>query len=121
MVSKDVKINLGFQEIPWEMRWRWIKEVAAAVAFLHKRGIIHRDLKSSNFLIVKDSIKICDFRKATIATLAHGKALGSISTARWLAPECSAGVPVFDKKTDVFGMGMVIWEIVSRGITFFFS
>ncbi len=41
--------------------------------------------------------------------------LGSV---RWLAPETSAKVPVFNDKSDVFSLGMVLWEIASRKIPF---
>jgi serine/threonine protein kinase len=98
----------------------------SAVAFLHKRRIIHRDLKSPNFLVVNDKIKICDFGMATTASVASRtsivssstKSLGAVGTTRWLAPECTAASPVFNEATDVFGMGMVIWEIVTREIPF---
>jgi serine/threonine protein kinase len=57
------------QEISWNLRWRWATEAASAVAHLHQQGVIHRDIKSPNFVISKGSLKICDFGTSTISVL----------------------------------------------------
>ncbi len=41
-----------------------------------------------------------------------------IGSARWLAPETSSYPPIFDQKSDVFSLGLVLWEISSRQIPF---
>jgi serine/threonine protein kinase len=109
------------QEIPWEVRLRWVKEIAIAVSHLHTYKVVHKDIKSPNFLLVNNKIKICDFGMATTASVASRISSNDTQiagTMRWMAPECHAEDPVFDEKTDIYAMGMVFWEIVTREIPF---
>ncbi len=41
-----------------------------------------------------------------------------LGSARWLAPETSSDPPVVDQKSDIFSLGVVLWEIASRKIPF---
>lgn len=92
---------------------KWALEAARAIQHLHNNDVMHRDVKSTNFLIMEDwTLKLCDFGLTKTdgshtKTTAQGR--GSY---RWMAPE------VFDnivsKKSDIFSLGAVIWELLSR-------
>jgi serine/threonine protein kinase len=105
---------------------RWAREAATAVAFLHSCKLLHRDIKSPNFLLVKNEIKITDFGMSTAAGIAstnsskHAQQAreNTAGSVRWMAPETTAASPAFSEKSDVFGLGMVFWEIASREIPF---
>lgn len=99
-------------------------QAATAVAYLHKRGILHRDLKSPNFLIVKGELKVADFGMSAAIQIASSSLVSSkrktesVGSARWLAPETTARKPVFSQKSDIFSLGLVMWEIQSRELPF---
>jgi serine/threonine protein kinase len=103
---------------------RWAREAATAVAFLHSCKLLHRDIKSPNFLLVKNEIKITDFGMTTAAGIASTNSSKriplreNVGSVRWLAPETTAGNPAFSEKSDVFGLGMVFWELAAREIPF---
>jgi serine/threonine protein kinase len=111
------------QEIPWGLRWQWGLEAASALSFLHSKGIIHRDIKSPNFLVVEGKLKMTDFgvsvptALSSIATRTVANEVG-VGSVRWAAPESIARKPVVDKKSDVYALGIVLWEIASRQIPF---
>ena len=61
--------------------------------YLHKRDIIHRDLKSANLLLTKSgSVKVADFGLARTEAQDHANMTAETGTVRWMAPEVSARV-----------------------------
>src|SRR6266511_4451531 len=103
-------------------------QVASALAAAHQAGIVHRDIKPENIMLRPDGyVKVLDFGIAKLAeeelpaatadgtgsvTLAQTN-LGSIlGTARYMSPEQACGVQV-DKRTDIWSLGVVIYEMVT--------
>ena len=63
-------------------------EVASAVAYLHKRGIIHGDIKANNVLISNDNhAKLCDFGLSKFCNTCTTSMLRGAGSLRWQAPE----------------------------------
>jgi serine/threonine protein kinase len=90
-------------------------QVAGALAALHGAGIVHRDVKPSNLMLVRDHVKLVDFG---IARTAHGGArltrTGSfVGTAGYMAPEQARGDTDVDERADVFALGCVLYECLS--------
>jgi len=112
---KDNKLN-----IPWKTRIEVAKQLAGAMAYLHKKGIIHRDLKSHNMLVGEGwRIKVCDFGLARPIE-EKGKEEGNsnllktiVGTNEWMAPEVMMGMS-YDAKCDVFSYAMVLFELITR-------
>ena len=78
---------------------------------LHRRNIIHRDVKSDNILVSKDgSIKLADFGLATQLTLESKKRTTDKGTLHWTAPEIISGKP-YGEKVDSWSFGIFVYEL----------
>jgi beta-lactam-binding protein with PASTA domain/tRNA A-37 threonylcarbamoyl transferase component Bud32 len=89
-------------------------EVAAALGYAHRQGVIHRDVKPGNVLIANDgTVKVADFgiarAKADESLTQTGAVMG---TATYFSPEQAQGENV-DSRSDVYSLGVVLYEAVS--------
>jgi serine/threonine protein kinase len=88
--------------------------VADALAHVHARKLVHRDVKPANVLLGKDgSVKLTDFGIARLVDAAKVTSTGlMVGTASYLAPEQVAGEPV-GPATDVYALGLVLLEALT--------
>ena len=89
-------------------------QVGYALAFAHRHGIVHRDVKPQNVLVSGDgTAKITDFGIARSLELSAVTEAGTVlGTSRYIAPEQASGAPV-GPYTDVYSLGVVLYELLT--------
>jgi len=106
-----------------EARVKLMQQVCEAVQHAHMKGVIHRDLKPSNILVElvdkRPLVKVIDFGVAkalssplTEATL-HTQAGAMVGTPEYMSPEQARGSSDIDTRTDVYSLGVVLYEVLT--------
>ena len=97
---------------------KWIipilREVAEAIYWVHKEGIIHRDIKCANVLVTEAGlVQLCDFGVAGIVESKLDKRTTFIGTLNWMAPELFDPVPSYSTPVDIWAFGSLVYELAS--------
>lgn len=102
-------------KLPWEEALEITMQIAKALEHAHEAGIVHRDLKPANLLVAKAGlIKLTDFGIARDTTATALTAAGkTVGTYAYMAPEQIRGKPPVDKKTDLYALGCVLFEMIA--------
>jgi WD40 repeat protein/tetratricopeptide (TPR) repeat protein len=108
------------QNLGAHARLELLARVCDAVQHAHERGIIHRDLKPGNILVDETGQpKVLDFgvaratdadRKTSLARTLDGQLMG---TPAYMSPEQVVANPALDQRTDVYALGVILFELLS--------
>jgi len=93
-----------------------VREVADALAYAHRQGIVHRDIKPENVLLSEGHAVVTDFGIAKALLSAGGQELTRtgypVGTPGYMSPEQAAGRSDLDARTDVFSLACVAYELL---------
>ena len=91
------------------------REMAEALGYAHKRGIVHRDIKPANVMLGEGHALVADFGIARATD--DGRALTqtglAVGTPQYMSPEQAAGEPDVDARADVYAVGAVLYEMLT--------
>jgi len=97
-----------------------LRDVARALAYAHRQGIVHRDIKPENVLLAEGVAMVADFgvaRALSAATTLAGDVLTQvgmqIGTPAYMAPEQAAGDPDVDFRADLYAFGVMAYELLA--------
>eukprot|EP01094_Clydonella_sp_ATCC50884_P006604 TRINITY_DN1582_c0_g1_i1.p1 TRINITY_DN1582_c0_g1~~TRINITY_DN1582_c0_g1_i1.p1 ORF type:complete len:460 (+),score=84.46 TRINITY_DN1582_c0_g1_i1:146-1381(+) len=97
---------------PWKTLVRWCTEAASGLAYLHGENIVHRDVKTNNMLISESgTLKVGDFG---LARIRQGDQMSQVGNWACMAPEMLRSESDYDEKVDVYGYGIMVWEVITR-------
>ena len=105
-------------QLPVEEAIRIATEVAGALDYAHRHGVIHRDIKPENILLHDGSAMVADFGIALAASRSDsGSRLTetgmSLGTPHYMSPEQAMGEREITAKSDVYALGCVVYEMLS--------
>ncbi|KAI0553714.1 putative serine/threonine protein kinase [Xylaria curta] len=103
---------------PGGLQEKWIipilREVSVAIHWVHKQGIIHRDIKCANVLITEvGGVQLCDFGVAGMVETKFDKRTTFIGTLHWMAPELFDQNAQYGTEVDIWAFGSMVYEIAS--------
>jgi len=109
-LSKYLIKNRG--KIVFREKMKLLLNIARGMAYLHAKGIIHRDLKCDNVLIDTNMVpKITDFGVSTLVQHQRAVRTLNVGTSCYMAPECVLDEN-YNEKCDVFSFGIMMFEIL---------
>ncbi|CAK7220570.1 hypothetical protein SCUCBS95973_004203 [Sporothrix curviconia] len=103
---------------PGGLQEKWIipilREVAEAIYWVHRQGIIHRDIKCANVLVTEaGGVQLCDFGVAGVIETKFDKRSTVIGTPHWMAPEMFDFSASYGTEVDIWAFGSMVFEIAS--------
>src|SRR5258707_10802339 len=93
---------------PVEVQYSLLMQLLQALLYLHRRGILHRDLKPGNVMVVNGQVKVLDFG----LSVAHGEGGGTSGTLAYMAPELFAD-SLASEASDLYAFGTLAYELLA--------
>lgn len=106
-----------YMEQKGTLNWREVlhfsTQIGKALEHAHSRGIIHRDIKPHNIMILKDgSIKVADFGIARVSSAQSTLTREALGSVHYISPEQAKGGKI-DYRSDLYSLGVVMYEMLT--------
>jgi Tol biopolymer transport system component/tRNA A-37 threonylcarbamoyl transferase component Bud32 len=106
------------KQLPVDDAIRIATEVAGALAYAHRHGVVHRDIKPENILLHEGQALVADFGIALAASRSDGgtrmtETGMSLGTPHYMAPEQAMGEREITAKADIYALGCVLYEMLT--------
>jgi serine/threonine protein kinase/Tfp pilus assembly protein PilF len=115
----ELKEKINNEKIETDIVIKIATQIAEGMSAAHKKGIVHRDIKSSNIMLTRDPIaKIMDFGLAKIRGGTELTKVGStVGTIAYMSPEQARGEEL-DQQSDIWSFGVVLYEMLCNKLPF---
>jgi len=119
--GESLRARLARQgELPVTESVRILRHVASALAYAHKHGVVHRDIKPDNVMLADDFALVTDFGVAkalSVSAASDSSGLTSIGlaigTPAYMSPEQALAEPTVDHRADIYAWGVMAYEMLT--------
>jgi eukaryotic-like serine/threonine-protein kinase len=124
--GESLRVRIRRGRIPLDECMSILHDIARALAYAHKQGIVHRDIKPENILLSEGTAVVTDFgiakavQAAMTATPPEGGGGSAITlpgdtvgTPAYMSPEQAAADPTTDQRADIYAWGVIAYELIS--------
>lgn len=105
-------------QMDWREALHFVTQIMRALSHAHSRGIIHRDIKPQNIMVLRDgSVKVADFGIACLADAAQTLTQEALGSVHYISPEQARGDRI-DARSDIYSSGVVLYEMLTGRLPF---
>ena len=105
-------------QMDWREALHFVTQIMRALSHAHSRGIIHRDIKPQNIMVLRDgSVKVADFGIACLADAAQTLTQEALGSVHYISPEQARGDRT-DARSDIYSSGVVLYEMLTGRLPF---
>ena len=105
-------------QMDWREALHFVTQIMRALSHAHSRGIIHRDIKPQNIMVLRDgSVKVADFGIACLADAAQTLTQEALGSVHYISPEQARGDHI-DARSDIYSSGVVLYEMLTGRLPF---
>ena len=121
--GESLRVRIMNGPVPLEESLPILRDVASALAYAHRQGIVHRDIKPENILLSEGTAVVTDFGIAKAVQAARKQAPYQphhitqpgdfVGTPMYMSPEQAAANPTVDQRADIYAWGVVAYELIT--------
>ena len=102
----------------WRESLHFITQIMRGLSHAHSRGIIHRDIKPQNIMVLRDgSVKVADFGIACLANQGQTLTQEALGSVHYISPEQARGDRI-DARSDIYSAGVVLYDMLTGRLPF---
>ena len=102
----------------WKETLHFAIQIAKALEHAHSRGLVHRDIKPHNVMVLKNgSVKVADFGIARVMSKSNTLTKEALGSVHYISPEQAKGGRV-DNRSDIYSLGIVMYEMIAGRVPY---